>query len=254
MTQPFRFLDKAHELLDFLAQTQSENLERAAEYYAQAIAHDGLIHLYGNGHSAIPVQETFPRIGSMVGFHPLIELSLTYYANVVGNNGLRQNQFLEQVEGLAENILVNWEFGSQDVMTCFSSTGINPVVIEMALGAKKRGLPVIAVTSVAHQRATQSRHRSGQRLMDIADVVIDNGTPPGDAMIAVDGCDYPLGPGSTLAAVAIVQTLNVLTAEKLVARGCPPLVLPSMHFVGNTDVQPAIDAYYEETKRRYQRV
>lgn len=250
----FRFIEEARKILDKIESTQAENLDQAAELYANAIANDGLIHLYGNGHSAIGVNETFPRIGSIVGFHPIIELSLTYYSNVVGTNGLRQNQFIEQVEGLAEKILANFDFGPHDVMVCFSNTGINQVVIEMAIGAKKRGLPVVAITSVAHQMATKSRHSSGKRLCEIADVVIDNCTPPGDAMIHIDGCDYPVCPGSTLAAVAIVQTLNALTAEKLVQRGYKPLILPSMHFKGDTSVNETIERYYAETKRRFKKI
>jgi uncharacterized phosphosugar-binding protein len=249
-----RFIDEARKIIDKIESTQADNLERAAELYANAIANDGLVHLYGNGHSAIGVNETFPRIGSIVGFHPIIELSLTYYSNVVGANGLRQNQFIEQVEGLAEKILANYEFGPHDVMVCFSSTGINQVVIEMALGAKKRGMPVVAITSVAHQMATESRHSSGKRLCEIADVTIDNCTPPGDAMIYLEGADYPVCPGSSLAAVTIVQTLNALTAEKLIKRGYKPLILPSMHFKGDDSVNGVIERYYAETKRRYRKL
>lgn len=248
-----KFLAKARELLDNI-EAQADKLELAAEWYANAIANDGLIHLYGNGHSGIGVYETFPRIGSMVGFHPLIEQSLVNYTAVVGLNGLRQNQYLEKLEGFAEQILANFQFGPHDVMVCFSSTGINGVVIDMALGAKQRGLPVIAITSVAHQNATESRHSSGLRLCEIADLVLDNGTPPGDAMLHIAGCDAPVSPGSSLASVAIVQTLNALTAEKLVERGYKPLILPSMHFKGDTSVNDVIDSYYAETKRRFQKI
>jgi uncharacterized phosphosugar-binding protein len=249
-----RFIDEARKLIDQIESTQADNLEMAAELYATAIENDGLIHLYGNGHSAIGVNETFPRIGSIVGFHPVIELSLTYYSNVVGSNGLRQNQYIEQLEGFAEKVLVNYDFGPHDCFVCFSSTGINGVVVDMALGAKRRGMPVIAITSVAHQMATKSRHSSGKRLCEIADVVIDNCTPPGDALIHIDGCDAAVSPGSSLAAVTIVQTLNAMTAEKLVERGYKPLILPSMHFKGDTSVNSTIDEYYAETKRRYKKL
>lgn len=249
-----RFIQRGRELLDQLESTQAENLHQAAELYANAIANDGLVHLYGNGHSGIGVYETFPRIGSMVGFHPLIEQSLVNYTSVVGMNGLRTNQFLEKLEGFAENILVNFDFGPHDVITCFSSTGINGVVIDMALGAKARGVKVVAVTSVAHQMATESRHSSGKRLCEIADVVIDNCTPPGDAMLDVDGLDARICPGSSFAGVTIVQTLNQLTAEKLLERNYKPIVLPSMHFKGDTSVNEVIELYYNETKRRYKKL
>ena len=250
----FRFLEEAHKILDQIEHAQAEHLHQAAEQYAQTISAGGLVHLYGGGHSGIGVQETFPRIGSIVGFHPILELALTNYTSVVGANGLRQALFLERVDGYGEMILQNYDFGSQDCLTIFSSTGINNVVIEIALGAKKRSLPVIAVTSVAHQMATQSRHPSGRRLAEIADIVLDNCTPPGDATIQIEGCAYPVGSGSNLGVIAIVQTLNVLTAEKLVARGYQPLILGSPHFVGDPASEANLEAYYAETKQRYRQV
>jgi len=250
----FRFIDEARKIIDQIERTQAENLDRAAEQYAETISHDGLVHLYGGGHSRMAVEETFPRIGSIVGFHPLVELALTNYNNVVGPNGLRQALFLERVDGYAETILQNYTFGPHDCMTVFSSTGINNVVIDIALGAGRRGLPVIAVTSVAHQMATQSRHPSGKRLAEVADIVIDNCTPPGDASIMIEGCDYPVSAGSTLAAVTIVQTLNALLADKLVNRGYKPLVLGSPHFVGDPKATENLEAYYSETKRRYNKL
>jgi uncharacterized phosphosugar-binding protein len=247
-----RFIDEARKIIDKIESTQAGNLERAAEQYAETISNDGLVHLYGGGHSRMGVEETFPRIGSIVGFHPLVELALTHYSSVVGANGLRQALFLERVNGYGEVILQNYNFGPHDCITVFSSTGINNVVV--ALGSKERGLPVIAITSVAHQMATQSRHPSGKRLAEIADIVIDNCTPPGDATIQVEGCDYPVSPGSTLASVTIVQTLNALAAEKLVARGYKPLILGSPHFVGDPRAAQNLEDYYAETKRRYNRL
>jgi uncharacterized phosphosugar-binding protein len=250
----FRFIDEARKIIDQIESTQAANLDRAAEQYAETISRDGLVHLYGGGHSRMAVEETFPRIGSMVGFHPMVELALTNYNNVVGPNGLRQALFLERVDGYAETILQNYSFGPHDCMTVFSSTGINNVVIDIAMGASRRGLPVIAVTSVAHQMATQSRHPSGKRLAEVADIVIDNCTPPGDAALMIEGCDYPVCAGSTLAAVTIVQTLNALLAEKLVTRGYKPLVLGSPHFVGDSKAAANLEEYYSETKRRYNKL
>jgi uncharacterized phosphosugar-binding protein len=250
----FRFIDQARKIIDQIEGTQGQNLHRAAEEYAETISHDGLVHLYAGGHSRMGVEETFPRIGSIVGFHPIVELSLTYYTNVVGTMGLRQSLFLERVDGYGEAILANYTFGPHDCLVVFSSTGINNVAVEVALGAKRRGLPLIAITSVAHQMVTESRHPSGKRLAEIADIVIDNCTPPGDATVQVEGCDYPVAPGSTLAAVMIVQTLNVLTAEKLVARGYKPLILGSPHFVGDPGAELNLEEYYAETKRRFSKV
>jgi uncharacterized phosphosugar-binding protein len=249
-----RFIAEARKIIDAIEQTQAENLDRAAEQYAETIASDGLVHLYGGGHSRMGVEETFPRIGSIVGFHPISELAITFYTNVVGPMGLRQALFLERVDGYGEAILQNYDFGPHDCLVVFSSTGINNVALDIALGGKQRGLPVVAITSVAHQMATESRHPSGKRLREVSDITIDNCTPPGDAMVMVDGCDYPVSPGSTVATATIVQTLNALAAERLIARGHKPLILGSPHFVGDPRAAQNLEDYYAETKRRFHKV
>ena len=111
---------------------------------------------------------------------------MTFHTQVTGANGQRQAMFIERVEGLAEQILANFEFGNRDAMMIFSSSGASAVPIEMAQGARKRGLPVIGVTSVAHSQASRSGHSSGTRLLDHADIVIDLGIPPGDSLIEID--------------------------------------------------------------------
>lgn len=249
------FIAVAHEIIERIATTQKDNLRNAADLYARCIAHDGLVHVWGGGHSAMGVQETFPRIGSIVGFHPIAELPLVYYTNVVGTCGLRQSFFLERLSGYAEAILLNYEFGPHDCFEVISSTGINNVAIEMALGAKQRGMPVVAITSVGHQSTTVSRHPSGKKLADIAEIVIDNCTPPGDASVHVRGCDYPTSATSSVAVITIVQTLNALVAEKLVELGQKPLVLGSPHFVAKAEESERnLEAYYAEFRRRTRRL
>src|SRR5215813_7701818 len=152
------------DLLTRLAETQEEPLQRASDLCCEAIAADGLVHLFGTGHSRIPVEEMFPRYGSFPGFHPIVELSMTFHTQVVGANGQRQAMFIERVEGLAETILSNFDLGPPDVMMVFSAGGLSAVPIEMAIGARRRGLAVIAVTSRAQSMAAAPTHSSGTRL------------------------------------------------------------------------------------------
>ena len=106
---------------------------------ADAIAADGLVHLFGTGHSRIPVEEMFPRYGSYPGFNPIVELSMTFHTQVVGANGQRQAMFIERTPGLAEAILANFELRPTDVMIVFSASGLSAVPIEMAPGARRAG-------------------------------------------------------------------------------------------------------------------
>src|SRR6476646_5138311 len=126
----------ARSLLDRLAETQSDALETASRWCAEAIAADGLVHLFGTGHSRIPVEEMFPRYGSYPGFNPMAELSMTFHTQVVGSNGQRQAMFIERTSGLAEVILSNFTFGPSDVIMIFSAGGSSAVPVEMATGAK----------------------------------------------------------------------------------------------------------------------
>jgi uncharacterized phosphosugar-binding protein len=244
------WIRSALELLQRLEIGQASAIEKASGLCADAIASGGLVHLFGTGHSRIPVEEMFPRYGSYPGFHPIVELSTTFHTQVVGANGQRQAMFIERTEGLAEVILANFDLGSPDAMIVFSAGGTSANSIEMAQGARRRGLPVVAVTSVAHSQASEATHSSGTRLLDHADVVIDLGTPPGDALVTVEGLDTPVGPGSSIAAIAVVNEIKVQTAELLVGRGAMPPVLTSSVLVGEERSSALFEAAYREHARR----
>jgi uncharacterized phosphosugar-binding protein len=248
------WISKARSLLDHLESSQMQTIHLAADWCADAIASDGMVHLFGSGHSRIPVEEMFPRYGSFPGFHPIAELSMTFHTEVVGTNGQRQAMFIERTEGLAAVILSNFEFGDHDVMIVFSSSGRSAVPIEMAIGAREKGMRVIAVTSLSESKAADTPHSSGTRLFENADLVIDIGTPVGDALVSLEGLDTPIGPGSSLANVAVVNEIKVRTAELLVARGKMPPVLTAASVVGEEQSQRSFDAAYTEHARRLARV
>jgi uncharacterized phosphosugar-binding protein len=246
-----RYLAVVQDVIEKIITTQADAIEQAAEICSDTIVNDGLVFCWGGGHSRMSVEEMFPRIGSYPGFYPMVELALTYYTNTVGNDGLEQTFFIERAEGYADAVLSNYEFGPHDSMICFSSTGINGVVIDMALRAKERGMPVIAVTSVDHGNSTIARHRSGKKLKEIADVVIDNCTPAGDAVVDVEGLKYKVGPTSTIGAAAVVNALKSRTAELMIAKGTEPVVLTSPHFVEHQDeAKEQLQRVYAEFKRR----
>src|SRR5678809_644407 len=126
------YITQAKLILERIASTQMDVIERAAEVCAQTIAGDGLVHLFGTGHSRIFVEEMFPRHGSFPGFHPIVELSLTFHNLVVGANGQRQAMFLENVSGLAARILRNFALAPEDSALVISSSGGGVVAVEMA--------------------------------------------------------------------------------------------------------------------------
>jgi len=244
---------EAEALLERIITSQAEALEAAAQLCAGAIAADGLVHLFGTGHSRIPVEEMFPRYGSFPGFHPMVELSMTYHTNVVGSNGQRQAMFIERTPGLAEVILENFSFGPHDVMMIFSANGLTAVPVEMARGARRRGMKVIGVTGVRQSLGGEPDPAVGGRLLDEADLVIDLCTPEADAMVLVPGLDTPVGPGSTLAYVAIVNALKVRIAQLLTERGLRPPVITRASVVGAERSRALFESAYREHARRVAR-
>lgn len=242
------WITQAIELMQRVQATQSSQIDTAAEWAADAISGGGLVHMFGSGHSRIAVEEMFPRYGSFPGFNPMVELSTTFHTQVVGSNGQRQAMFIERVSGLAEAIMANFAFQPHDALMIFSVSGTAAVPVELAQIAKKRGLRTIAVTSVAHSAASEAS--VGVRLMEVCDLVVDIGTPPGDALVAIPGLDTPVGPGSTAATVAVVNEIKVQTAAKLVERGILPPVLTGPMVVGADRSAKLFDAAYDDHARR----
>ncbi len=248
------YMHEAQSILERVRDTQMDAIERAAEMCTDAIAGNGLVHLFGTGHSRIFVEEMFPRHGSFPGFHPIVELSLTYHNLVVGSNGQRQAMFLEHVEGFGQVIMRNFVFAAPDCFLIFSNSGINEVVVDVALEAKAQGMPVIAVVSLAHCNGSPALHSSGKKLPDVADVVIDNCTPGGDALVRVPGLVDPVGPGSTIGAAAVTNALKCRIAEKLTALGKPPVVLTSSFFIGGEASKQRFEECYDDYRERVQKV
>jgi uncharacterized phosphosugar-binding protein len=247
------WFDRAEQLLEDIASTQAEALEQTAQLCAATIAGEGLVHLFGSGHSRLPVEEVFPRYGSFPGFHPIVELSMSNHFDVVGSNGQRQAMFIERTPGLAEVILENFSFRPNDVMMVFSANGLNAVPVEMARGARRRGCKVVGVTSVRQSLAGEPDPAVGSRLLDEADVVIDLCTPEADAMVRLPDLDTPVGPGSTLAYVAIVNSLKVRIAQLLLERGVTPPVITRASVVGAERSRALFDSAYREHARRVAR-
>lgn len=175
---------------------------------------------------------------------------MTFHTQVVGANGQRQAMFIERCSGLAEAILANFDLGPPDVMIVYSHSGTNRVPIEVATGARARGLPVIAVTSLAHGDAV--RGQVEEQLRDHADVVLDLATPPGDALVTVPGFPAPVGPGSSLTGVALSNSIKARTAELLAERGLKLPVIASGAVVGD-EADAQVEAAYREHARRARR-
>jgi uncharacterized phosphosugar-binding protein len=245
-----RYYQEAMSRLPGVLADQRAALDRAAALCTEAIASEGLVHLFGCGHSRMMCEEMTPRQGCYVGWHTIVELGLTFHNLIVGPNGLRQSLHLEKTLGYAEQILRNFAFGPKDVLVVVSTSGIREIIIEMADGAKQRGLSVIALLSKAHCDQAKPAHPSGKKLMEIADVVLDNGAPIGDSLLTIEGCKNKTGPFSTLGGALVMNMLRCEVAQRLMDRGIEPVFLPSHQFVGSRSVEEQLEYFYAQYAKR----
>src|SRR6516225_3401344 len=244
------WLEQATGVMDRIEATQQDNIRRAASLMAKSIAAGRWVHTFGCGHATIPVEEMYPRIGGFVGFHPIVELPLTFFTRIVGEMGVRQFVFLEQVEGYGDRIMDGYDFDKRDTMWIFSHSGINAVNIDVALRARAIGMKVVVCGSEAGFRDKPTRHSSGKKLFEIADVVVDNCTDAVDASVVLKNHQDRIGPVSTIAFVTLVWMIITTAAEELAERGVHLFIHPSHNVPGDTTAHERLDAALREYKTR----
>lgn len=242
-------MHKCRELVSAV-EAQRGAIQRVADLFAATILAGRMVHVFGSGHSRILVEEMWPRYGSFPGFNPIVELSLTFHNLVVGPNGQRQAMFLENVPGLAERILRSFDLSPLDSALVCSSSGCNVVPIEIAELFQQRGVKVVAVISRKHSEASASQHKTGKKLQDFAEFVLDTGAPVGDAMVRVDGLETPVSPGSTVGGCMLINSIKAEVAARLARAGQTPKVLTAGAVVGKRRATELFEAAYDEHGRR----
>ena len=243
------YIQKCRAILDTI-EAQQTQIEQAARWFADTILAGRMVHVFGSGHSRIMVEEMWPRYGSFAGFNPIVELSLTFHNLVVGANGQRQAMFLENVPGLADRILRNFDLSEQDCALVISSSGCNVVPIEMAELFQKQGIKVVALITKDHSEASTSKRPDGKKLGDFADLILDTGAPIGDAMITIPGLDTPVAPGSTVGGAVLVNSIKAEVARLLTEAGQPPKVLSAGVLVGSERAVELFEGAYDEHAHR----
>ncbi len=247
------YLQKCRSLLDTV-ERQTPAIGQAAAWFAESILAGRMVHVFGSGHSRIMVEEMWPRYGSFPGFHPIVELSLTFHNTVVGANGQRQAMFLENVPGFAARILRNFDLQKTDCALVVSSGGCNVVPIEIAEIFRQKGIKVVALVSKTHSEASTSQRADGKKLTDFADLILDTGAPVGDSMVTVPGLDTPVAPGSTVGGVVLVNAVKAEVARLLTAAGQPPKVLTASVLVGKERSAELFEGAYDEHAHRLARL
>jgi uncharacterized phosphosugar-binding protein len=247
-----QWLNNAREIMNRIEETQLDNIQKAAEVMAASIECGRWVHTFGCGHATLPIEEMYPRIGGFVGFHPMIELPLSFFTRITGEMGVHQFVFLERVEGYGVEIMKGYNFDTRDTMWLFSHSGINNVNIDIAIEAKKRGMKVIVSGSAAEAKGKQTRHSSGKTIFDLADIVIDSCAPIGDASVTLKNHGDKIGPVSTMAFITCVWMTITTVAEILTERGVKLFIHPSHNVPGDDAaklrLEEALSVYKERIK------
>jgi uncharacterized phosphosugar-binding protein len=245
-----QWLTNARDIMTRIEETQMDNIREAATVMADSIEHNRWVHTFGCGHATIPIEEMYPRIGGFVGFHPMVELPLTFFTNITGEMGVHQFLFLERVEGYGTAIMKSYDFDKNDTMWLFSHTGINNVNIDIALEARKRGMKVVVFGSASEAKGKETRHSSGKTIFDLADIVVDTCAPLQDASVTLKNHVDKIGPVSTMAFITCVWMTVTTVAEILAERGVKLFIHPSHNVPGDTTSRLRLDEALTEYKRR----
>lgn len=216
--------------------TAAKSLERAAEVMAACIQRDGLIYIFGSGHSHMLAEEAHFRAGGLAATVPMLAAAtMLHEAATVGTK-------LERLPGLVPALLARYPVGPKDVMIVVSTSGVNAAPVEAAMFGKARGATVIAITSESYSQAAANGR---PRIADLADIVLDNGAPPGDATQDAGADGLMVGPVSTVMGAALLNAALAETARRLIAAGGPAPIYVSANMPGAADRN-------EDLIRRYQ--
>jgi len=232
------YLSKINRILQEIEKTQAAGIEQAADIIAQAIAAGGLLHVFGCGHSQMYAMEVFYRAGGLVPINAILTPALSLEPKApLSTHG-------ERIEGLAKVILDNETVGEHDVLLIASTSARNNVPVEMAMEAQRRGMKVIVLISCAFSENVTSRHKSGKKAQDFADVVLDNCGELGDAVMQLPEVDPKFGPTSSVTGFALLQSVIVQTVENLAKRDIKvPIWVSANLDKGDSINQEYIDKY-----------
>jgi len=243
------YLGLSRKIIDRVS-NQEASIQQAASLFAKTILAGRMVHVFGSGHSRIMVEEMWPRYGSFPGFNPIVELSLTFHNLVVGANGQRQAMFLENVSGLAERILRNFDIESTDSALIISSSGTNIVPVEMAELFQQKKVKVVSILTSKHPEKSESKRTDGKKRGDFSDLILDTGAPVGNSMISIPGLETPVSPGSTIGGALLINCIKAEVARVLTKAGQPPKVLTAANVVGKEKAVELFESAYDEHAHR----
>ncbi|NNU82789.1 sugar isomerase domain-containing protein [Geobacillus sp. BMUD] len=220
------YFQKINERLELVLKHEKGNLKKAAYIVSEAIQKGGIIQLFGCGHSHILTEEVFYRAGGLVPIKPI------FFEPLMLHEGAVRSSMLERMNDFAKNFIDHEDIRPEDVFFVLSTSGRNPVPIDVALAAKAKGAYTIAVTSLAYSKSQPSRHKSGRLLYEVVDLVIDNHSVKGDAILAHPNVSVPFAPTSTVIGSAILNAVFAEAIALMAENGVEPPIFLSGNIEG----------------------
>lgn len=233
------YFQKVSHLLEHVLENEKEHLQLAAEKVANSIEKGGIIQLFGCGHSHILTEEVFYRAGGLVPIKPIL------FEPLMLHEGAMRSSQLERKNDYAENFIKEHEIKANDIVFVLSTSGRNPVPVDVANYAREKGAFVIGITSLEYAKSQPSRHKSGKHLFNSVDLVIDNHSAKGDAILAYEKVKIKFGPTSTVVGATILNSIFAEAIKIMADRGFEPPIFLS----GNMEDS---DAHNEALVKKYQ--
>lgn len=223
-----KYFDQVRSVLDKVMDTQGAKIEEAARLVADSMTQDGMLYVFGCGHSHLIGEDLFYRAGGNAAVCAMLDSDLMLHM------GAAKSSVYEKTPGLAKPIFERYCLTNRDVLLVASTSGINPVPVEMAMCAKEQGIPVIAIVSMAYAQDV-SRHPSGKKLHDVADILLDNCVCHGDVAVELGKQGQKIGPISTISGCLIAQSIVVQANEYMLEAGVTPPVYVSGNIPGGME-------------------
>jgi len=227
------YFRRLYDTIEHVISSEGSRIETAAKWMAQSIADDGIVHLFGSGHSHMIAEEVFHRAGSLMPLNPMLDVNVTFMGSVNAT-------LLERSSGYGAVVVGSQDIRPGEVVIVISNSGVNPLPIEVALEAKAIGAKTISITSDQYYADAPSRHASGKRLAEVTDLTIDTQVPRGDALIEIPGSDVRTGGVSSVIGISIINAIVAETADQLRKMGIEPPIIPTMNLPGGDEAMEVL--------------
>lgn len=243
MKKYLEYIENCQTIIKKISTQGAENIEKAANIITATILNNKRLYLFGTGHSHMLAEELFYRAGGLVNIQPILVEPLMLHISA------SESTTAERVEGYADKIYEEYGLSKGDTIIIISNSGRNGVIVDMALLCKENGLNVIALTNLEHTYAGASRHKSGKRLCEIADIVLDNFGCVGDACVTVDGVDGKICPTSTVTGALLLNSIVAQAVDNCAKKGFCPEHFASSNVDGGDEINnKLVEKYKKEIK------